>query len=392
MRDVTTGATTAPAEAPPVTAPTAPPAATSAGPAGPTGSDRVLDARSLPGLLEVRDDRGRRWTWHLAWLRHQDPADVPPLTGERLADPAAIDADLTAADVRVVEVGAAVEVRWPGRGRPSRFGVGWLASVRWAGAELELPEAAPVGALELDAAGRLDVDAVRRRLVSRGAVVLRGVGPTPADTERLIAELDAGGFHLRTSHYGRIEDLRTDNATNRHTDQLGYTDSAVDLHTDLPFVADPPRYQALHAIRAADRGGDSAVADGLAVARVLRTVDPEAFERLSTTTVRLHRRQADYEAVHDTPLLVLDAYGEPMQVRSSYFTLAPLALPFGQLRPWWRAYGSYQRLLRDPAFRTELRLERGDALLYDNHRMLHARTAFDGPRWVRGIYFEPERP
>ncbi len=42
------------------------------------------------------------------------------------------------------------------------------------------------------------------------------------------------------THFGRIEDLRTDNTTNQNTDQLGYTDAAINLHTDQPFIADPP--------------------------------------------------------------------------------------------------------------------------------------------------------
>ena len=31
------------------------------------------------------------------------------------------------------------------------------------------------------------------------------------------------------THFGRIEDLRTDNTTNQNTDQLGYTDAAINL-------------------------------------------------------------------------------------------------------------------------------------------------------------------
>ena len=42
------------------------------------------------------------------------------------------------------------------------------------------------------------------------------------------------------THFGRIEDLRTDNTTNQNTDQLGYTDAAINLHTDQPYIADPP--------------------------------------------------------------------------------------------------------------------------------------------------------
>ena len=45
------------------------------------------------------------------------------------------------------------------------------------------------------------------------------------------------------SHFGDIEDLRTDNTTNKNNDQLGYTNAAVELHTDQPFIADPPHFQ-----------------------------------------------------------------------------------------------------------------------------------------------------
>ena len=34
------------------------------------------------------------------------------------------------------------------------------------------------------------------------------------------------------------------------------------------------------------------------------------------------------------------------------------------------------------------RLGPGDFVLYDNYRMLHARTAFRGARWFRGVYFD----
>lgn len=48
------------------------------------------------------------------------------------------------------------------------------------------------------------------------------------------------GASVVETHFGRIEDLRTDNTTNQNTDQLGYTDAAINLHTDQPFIADPP--------------------------------------------------------------------------------------------------------------------------------------------------------
>lgn len=55
---------------------------------------------------------------------------------------------------------------------------------------------------------------------------------------------------------------------------------------------------------------------------------------------------------------------------------------------WLRAHDTFVRLLRDPAHHVRVGLGRGDWLIYDNHRTLHARTGFTGPRWLRGVYFD----
>jgi gamma-butyrobetaine dioxygenase/trimethyllysine dioxygenase len=60
------------------------------------------------------------------------------------------------------------------------------------------------------------------------------------------------------------------------------------------------------------------------------------------------------------------------------------------MEAWYRAYNRFASLLDDPRHQYRFGLGAGDFLLYDNYRMLHARTGFEGPRWVRGVYFNPE--
>lgn len=72
-----------------------------------------------------------------------------------------------------------------------------------------------------------------------GLVVVRNRG---LDTEDIIN--DFGGDVVETC-FGRIEDLMVNNTTNKNNDQLGYTNSPVDLHTDLPYIDNPPNYQLL---------------------------------------------------------------------------------------------------------------------------------------------------
>jgi alpha-ketoglutarate-dependent taurine dioxygenase len=90
------------------------------------------------------------------------------------------------------------------------------------------------------------------------------------------------GAEVIPTHFGRIEDLRTDNTTNKNTDQLGYTNSGVDLHTDQPFIDHPPGLQALQCITTADKGGDNFMVDARAAGKFFT---PTHFSTSSTSSL-----------------------------------------------------------------------------------------------------------
>lgn len=284
-------------------------------------------------------------------------------------------------------------VRWAHDGRESAYPLEWLLEHAYARDRLDEPPPSDVEAITIRRAED-DVDGsvaeALRVLEARGLALVRrppGAQGAPQDeTASLIEAFARRGLRVISTHFGYIEDLRTDNTTNQNTDQLGYTDAAVDLHTDQPFLERPPRYQLLQAIRAADEGGESFLVDAEAAARYLRSLDERAHELLSTTPVRFHRRQKNFERVVVAPLL--QGEGPCFQVRYSYFTHAPFRLPFARMEEWYRAYDRFARLVRDSRHQYRFLLNPGDFVVYDNHRMLHARTSFRGPRWVRGVYLD----
>jgi gamma-butyrobetaine dioxygenase/trimethyllysine dioxygenase len=57
-------------------------------------------------------------------------------------------------------------------------------------------------------------------------------------------------------------------------------------------------------------------------------------------------------------------------------------------KAWYRAHDRFARMTRDPRYMVRFALDPGDFVLYDNHRMLHARTGCRGARWMRGVYFD----
>ncbi len=333
---------------------------------------------------------------HHRWLRHQSPASRHPITGERT-----LCSSELADDVRPLQAsieGSSLRVRWSDDGHVAEYDLGWLAEHAYARDRVDVPPPpSDLARIELDGSGDLG-DLVRRavaRIDEQGAVLVRRPHARPEEeTEAIVDAFAASAYRVVPTHFGRIEDLRTDNTTNANTDQLGYTDSAIDLHTDQPFLEKPPRLQLLHGIRSAERGGENMVADALAAARYLEATDARAVELLTTTPVTFHRKQKTFEKILHSPIVQLESVRagqplEPFQVRASYFTLAPYRLPFAKMEEWYRAHDAFFRLVRDPRHQYRFALGPGDFLLYDNHRMLHGRTAFRGARWVRGVYFDP---
>lgn len=333
--------------------------------------------------------------FHHRWLRHQCDLDRHPTTGERTLDSSELPDDLRAVSAQLD--GDALTVAWNHGGRLSRYSLSWLEQHAYARDRADAsPPTNDPRSVTVHADGDLSGTVARalQLLEARGVVIVRAAPvatvPPEGQTERLIEAIEGGGLVVVPTHFGRIEDLRTDNTTNANTDQLGYTDAAVDVHTDQPFLDHPPRYQMLQSLRAADLGGDNAIVDVAAVFAWLSAHDARSAEILSTVPVHFHRRQKAFERSVVAPIISRDgmATGSPL-VRYSYFTMAPQRLPFERMGEWYRAYDTFGRLVRDVRNQIRFGLAPGDFILYDNHRMLHARTAFSGPRWVRGVYFNP---
>jgi len=224
------------------------------------------------------------------------------------------------------------------------------------------------------------------RLRRFGIVYIKNRG---FDTEGLISDFFLPeNKNVFESHFGRYEDLMiaAENTTNKNTDQLGYTNDAINLHTDQPFIEHPPGFQALQCIKRATSGGDSIFVDGKAASLYLQQEDPMSFDVISTTNVCFHRKQKTFESIIHSPIIKLEN-GQFQQIRYSYFTMDPMVIPFHQMERWYRSYNNFARIVRNPKHQYHISLNEGDVVLYSNYRMLHGRTGFTGGRHLRGIYF-----
>ena len=326
------------------------------------------------------------------WLRHNCPCPDcrDPVTGQRLVDLTQIPNGPVA--TVTAQFPDSVEVTFAPDGHRSVFSRAWLASAAvpdgdaGAGAAADadprtedgkaLWRAASLTAVPAaDWAAYLTEDSVRLSLLDAvaryGAGLLRGV---PASPGMVTAVAETFGY-VRETNYGRIFDVRVvpDPAN------LAFTNRAIAPHTDNPYRDPVPTLQLLHCLRDASAGGDTVLVDGFAAAAALRSADPASFGVLTSTPIPFAYVDKETSLTACQPLIALSPRGRITAVRLNNRSMQPVRLPYAEAEAVYAAYRAWTAIVARPEFALGLRLAPGDCLVFDNTRILHARTAFASP-------------
>lgn len=230
--------------------------------------------------------------------------------------------------------------------------------------------------------GSSDWDDRTARAVDRyGLAVLSGV---PTDPGTVLAVASALGF-VRVTNYGDLFDVRNE----PQPENLAYTSVGLPLHTDNPYREPCPTVQLLHCLQPADEGGGPVLVDGFEAAERLRVEDPRAFTTLTTTMVRFRFHGGEVDLQAKRTVIELGADGRPTAVNVNHRSMEAPA-PGPGVDEFYRAYLRFHHLLAEPGMAFELTLAAGELIVFDNRRVLHARTAFDtsSPRHLQGCYID----
>jgi len=193
---------------------------------------------------------------------------------------------------------------------------------------------------------------------------------------------------------------------------LAYTPKPIGFHTDNPYRWPTPDFQLLHAIEHCTCPDGHApcdgcqvmnfMVDGFYIAELLREEDPEAFDLMCQVPVRFENNGGDNGSalVHVAPHFELEdgsevAEGSRPALRALRFSAksgqyAPPLEP-EKLAAFYRARRRFSELAHDPKHVLSLQLAPGSLLMFDNQRLLHARSSIaptDGERWVQGCYVD----
>jgi gamma-butyrobetaine hydroxylase len=324
------------------------------------------------------------------WLRDSstDEESRDPVSGQRLFSITDLPAEVRVQSATVSD--GRLEVFFAPNGRPAVFDVVHLFDEVGTALRDERNEEAKRlwrRAADLGPVARTpwpaylaDKASVLRSVVTEG-FALQSEVPSVEGTVTEVAE--TFGF-VRETNYGRIFDVRIEeNAQN-----LAYTGLAISPHTDNPYRDPVPTLQLLHCLTNAAVGGDSGLLDGFAAAATLRERHPAAFDVLTRTRVRYRFDSDGTHLVAVAPMIGLDEAGLVREIRFNNRSMQVRPLGPDDARQFYAAYRMFAELLLDPAAQLTFRMTPGDCLIFDNTRVLHARTAFDavGGRHLQGTY------
>ncbi|KAJ7766328.1 hypothetical protein DFH07DRAFT_902679 [Mycena maculata] len=234
------------------------------------------------------------------------------------------------------------------------------------------------------------------QLCADGLLFVTGVPHT--DTAEATCELRklASTFsQIRETFYGQVWDV----VNMPDSINIAYTNLDLGLHMDLLHFKHPPQYQILHCLRNRVHGGTSRFVDALHAATWLGARDAPAFALLADTPVPFHYINNGHHLHCAHPTLERGPGGAIAHINYSPPFQAPLRLDTP--RAFYDALAAFARALDDPARTYEYTLAEGDAVIFDNRRVLHARTAFhdkegaeektgEPNRWLKGCYFEAD--
>lgn len=349
--------------------------------------DSLMELDTAASTVEVTDNgitlrwsNGDRSRFNSLWLRDNCPSGGDKRKDLRTFSVVDLDPDLSVVDAYRNDEGD-LEVAFSD-GHISVFDFDWLRDHSYepydrrnrvvhkehfrAGAVLEtipMPEQGTEGHLELLTSINI-----------WGVAIVEGVPLDVAGSEALAALIG----NVRETDFGRLFDI----VVEPDPCEVSQTELAVDPHTEDPYRYSPSGCSFLHCVESVT-GGDSLFVDGFAIAEDLRDDDPDAFDLLCEIAVpfiyernKSVDRGQDVHLVANAPIISLDRDHEICGIRFHERSMAPLDVDPALMDRYYRALISFARMANDPSRTVQLQLQPGQAIVYDNQRVLHGRSAY----------------
>ena len=272
--------------------------------------------------------------------------------------------------------------------------------------------------------------------VKYGFMLLKGVPAREGEILNLPSLFDG---YVRETNYGPTFDV----VAKKNPNNLAYTNLAVTPHTDNPYRNPVPSIQILHCLKNECEGGLTGLVDGFIAAEKIRQLcstpnTKNYFHLLSSYFVPYEYHNPAYDAMkdddiidmesnsnggipeqnnmhfvynqqsaylrHRQPIIELDDRGKVIAVSFNNRSASAFDFPssLGEenslMTDFYSAYRTFAQVIFDDKMQFNIKMQPGDAIIFDNRRVLHARTSFtynafgkeSSPRHLQGCYSDKD--
>ncbi|KAG8158909.1 hypothetical protein KVR01_011352 [Diaporthe batatas] len=231
-------------------------------------------------------------------------------------------------------------------------------------------------------------------IMKLGLVFVEG---TPFDdsihTKKLLERIGP----IRETHYGGFYDFIPDMAKA----DTAYTNIALAAHTDTTYFTDPVGLQAFHLLshtpapgETEATGGESLLVDGFHAASKLKSSAPSSFKELTQRDLPWHASGNEGVTITPDRLFPVIELGPKVTVTKIRWNnddrgVVPMKntkTKSGKVMAWYIAAAKWEKILRSKELEYWYQLRPGTTVIFNNHRVLHGRSAFTGLRRICGGY------
>lgn len=332
-----------------------------------------------------------RFPW--IWLRDHahDDDTLHPVTQQRQLFTARVPRGLRGLDTKLTD--EELVITWDVLEPQSRLPVTFLREHRhprvaraavdvpvtlWTGATLRTPTVSYDVVMSTEAG----VAQWLGRTLQYGFCIVEGTPPTAGATEALLRR----AAYVRETIFGGFWEFQADMSKA----DTAYSTLELRGHTDGTYSHDAPGCQLLHCLEFRGAGGESTMVDGFAVARRLEAEAPESFEVLSSVTVPGQYLGDGAHLMSARPVFRHDHTGRLVQVSFNNYDRAPFLLDEADMVAFYDAVRAFDEIANEPSMQWRHVLAPGEAMLFDNWRVLHGRAAYEGVRRMCGGYLNRE--
>ena len=349
----------------------------------------ILSLEQGDDALRINWGDGHASAYHYVWLRDNAPENRHP-SGQKILDTVAIPLDLNA---KRVEFNGNLEIEWANDGHITTFEPAWLRANAYEVGEVrarrqpkilwdrttfsKAPKKFELAKIKSEPNGLRGMLAQVRDF---GFALITGV---PVESESLFQIIKLFGF-VRDTNYGPLFDVKV--VTN--PSNLAFTSATLGGHTDNPYRHPVPTLQLLHVLSNNVEGGDSTLVDGFRVAEAFREAAPEQFKILTDAMVTFRFSSDDTDLRHEATIIDENPGGEVVGIRFNNRSMQTFYSAPDTMSAFYAAYHTFASMLEDERYKITFKLESGQAMLFDNQRVLHGRIGYasSGDRHLQGCY------